>query len=90
MVGVGIQQGFILLFLFFAVKFHRTIHAQARQSQIGMNPQLALFLLYALYAALLMITVNPTFLFSKSTAKLIFVTRRSESSSESSNIHKAY
>jgi hypothetical protein len=68
MVGVGIQQGFILLFLFFAVKFHRTILSQNQNQQ-------ALFLLYALYTTLLMITVNTTsILLSEINTKLMFCT----------------
>jgi hypothetical protein len=54
--GVGIQQCFILVFSFFAVKFHRTILQQARQ---GAEEVLkAVPLLYAVYAVLILITVR--------------------------------
>jgi hypothetical protein len=55
MVGVGIQQGFILLFGFFAIKFHRKLLAQSRQG--GTVDRQAWILLYALYATLTLITV---------------------------------
>jgi uncharacterized membrane protein YedE/YeeE len=54
--GVGIQQAFILLFLFFAIKFHRTLLHQAREDP-SKNIKHALPLLYTLYAVLILITV---------------------------------
>jgi RTA1 like protein len=56
MVGVGIQQAFILLFGLFATKFHRTLLAQSRQG--GTVDRNAWILLYALYATLTLITVR--------------------------------
>jgi hypothetical protein len=54
--GVGIQQFFILVFSFFATKFHQTILQQVRQGVAGVSR--ALPLLYALYAVLILITVH--------------------------------
>ncbi|KAH8698611.1 RTA1 like protein-domain-containing protein [Talaromyces proteolyticus] len=53
--GIGIQQFFILVFFFFAFNFHRTMNRE------GGNPRMAYMLLYALYFALLMITVRVIF-----------------------------
>lgn len=39
MIGVGIQQGFIFLFLFFAIKFHRTILSQHNQNSSSKKQQ---------------------------------------------------
>lgn len=54
--GVGVQQFFILVFSFFAIKFHRTILQQLQQGVEGVSS--ALPLLYAVYAVLLLITVQ--------------------------------
>jgi hypothetical protein len=54
--GVGFQQAFILVFSFFAVKFHRTILQLARQGVEDISR--AMPLLYAVYAVLLLITVR--------------------------------
>lgn len=54
--GIGLQQGFIFLFLFMAIKFHRDI---LREDQTNRTRQ-ALRLLYVLYAALFLITVSPS------------------------------
>lgn len=53
--GVGFQQFCILVFLFFAVQFHRTILQQIREDVKGASS--ALPLLYAIYAVLALITV---------------------------------
>ncbi|KUJ06420.1 uncharacterized protein LY89DRAFT_633035 [Mollisia scopiformis] len=58
MVGVGIQQAFILLFFVFAIKFHRTYLAESRQQKKGNSP---LVLLYVMYAALALITLRIIF-----------------------------
>ncbi len=55
MAGVGIQQFFILVFIFFATQFHRTlIRGHGLDGKTKTN---ALMLLYALYAVLALITV---------------------------------
>jgi hypothetical protein len=54
--GVGFQQAFILVFSFFAIKFHRTILQLARQGVEDVSK--AIPLLYAVYAGLLLITVR--------------------------------
>ncbi|KAI9650078.1 hypothetical protein NHQ30_000091 [Ciborinia camelliae] len=59
MVGVGIQQFFILVFLFFAFKFHQTLRDQSRRNIH--TPQQAWSLLYALYAVILLITTRIIF-----------------------------
>lgn len=53
--GVAFQQFFILVFVFFAIKFHRTLLQQMRQGTNGIS--VALPLLYAVYAVLILITV---------------------------------
>lgn len=58
MIGVGVQQAFILLFLVFAIKFHRTILQQSAQSNHQSGE--ALTLLYVLYFVLLLISVSST------------------------------
>ncbi|KIM94827.1 hypothetical protein OIDMADRAFT_59993 [Oidiodendron maius Zn] len=57
--GVGIQQFFILVFAFFAIKFHRTVANQLCQGNTEVSK--ALPLLYALYAVLLLITMRIIF-----------------------------
>ncbi|KAE9374872.1 hypothetical protein N431DRAFT_533814 [Stipitochalara longipes BDJ] len=57
--GVGFQEFFILVFSFFAIKFHRTILQQVRQGVEGVSS--ALPLLYAIYAVLLLITMRIIF-----------------------------
>lgn len=57
MIGVGIQQAFILLFIFFAIKFHRTVLSQPLRRVIG-ETKSALGLLYTLYTVLILITVS--------------------------------
>lgn len=54
--GVGVQQFFILVFFFYAIKFHRIILQQIRQGIEGVSN--ALPLLYAIYAVLTLITVR--------------------------------
>jgi hypothetical protein len=54
--GVGVQQFFILVFSFFAIKFHRTILQQIRQGVEEVSS--ALPLLYAIYTVLTLITVH--------------------------------
>lgn len=54
--GVGVQQFFILVFLFFAIQFHRNILQQLRQGVEEVSS--ALPLLYAIYAVLMLITVS--------------------------------
>jgi hypothetical protein len=55
MVGVGIQQFFICVFLVYAIKFHATTIQQNRQ---GLStPQSAYMLLYAIYVVIILITV---------------------------------
>jgi hypothetical protein len=54
--GVGVQQFFILVFLFFAIEFHRLILIQIRQGVEGASS--ALPLLYAVYGVLALITVH--------------------------------
>lgn len=53
--GVALQQFFILIFLFFAVQFHRHILQQMRNGVEDRSR--ALQLLYAIYAVLVLITV---------------------------------
>lgn len=53
--GVALQQFFILVFLFYAIKFHRIVLHQIRQGVEGMSS--ALSLLYAIYVVLMLITV---------------------------------
>ncbi|KAF5878265.1 putative rta1 domain-containing protein [Botrytis fragariae] len=57
--GVGIQQFFIFVFLFFAFKFHQTLRDQSRRS--CHTPRQAWSLLYALYAVILLITIRIIF-----------------------------
>ncbi|KFY11795.1 hypothetical protein V492_04258 [Pseudogymnoascus sp. VKM F-4246] len=57
--GVGFQQFFILLFLFFAIKFHQIILQQIQQGVKGASS--ALPLLYAIYAVLTLITMRIIF-----------------------------
>ncbi|PQE09686.1 RTA1 domain protein [Rutstroemia sp. NJR-2017a BBW] len=59
MVGVGIQQFFICVFLVYAVKFHATTIQQNRQGLP--TPQNAYRLLYAIYAVIILITVRIIF-----------------------------
>jgi hypothetical protein len=54
--GVGFQQLSIFAFSFFAIKFHRMILQQVREGVEGVST--AFPLLYALYAVLILITVN--------------------------------
>jgi hypothetical protein len=54
--GVGVQQFFILVFLFFAIEFHRLILKQIRQGVEGASTTLPL--LYAIYGVLALITVH--------------------------------
>jgi hypothetical protein len=60
MIGVGIQQAFILLFIFFAVKFHRTLLSEPLRRLIS-ETKSALGLLYTIYTVLILITVNAMF-----------------------------
>lgn len=53
--GVALQQFFILVFLFYAIKFHRIVFQQIRQGVEGVSS--ALPLLYAMYIVLMLITV---------------------------------
>lgn len=53
--GVALQQFFILVFLVYAVKFHRIVLQQIRQGAEGVSS--ALPLLYAMYVVLMLITV---------------------------------
>lgn len=53
--GVAFQQFFIFVFLFYAIKFHRIIIQQLRQGAEQVSGALAL--LYAVYAALTLVTV---------------------------------
>jgi hypothetical protein len=57
MIGVGIQQCFILLFLLFAVKFHRMVLLESRKN-IAYSPRIALTLLWTIYTVLVLITVG--------------------------------
>ncbi|KAG4029822.1 hypothetical protein MFRU_014g01200 [Monilinia fructicola] len=59
MAGVGIQQLFIFVFLYFAFKFHQTLRAQSRQNIH--YPRQARSLLYALYAVIVLITIRIVF-----------------------------
>ncbi|KAF7906486.1 hypothetical protein EAF00_000765 [Botryotinia globosa] len=59
MIGVGIQQFFIFVFLFFAFKFHQTLRGQSRRKTY--TPRQAWSLLYALYAVILLITIRIIF-----------------------------
>ncbi|KAH6879318.1 RTA1 like protein-domain-containing protein [Alternaria rosae] len=57
--GVAVQQLFILIFFFYAIKFHRTV---LRQILEGMeDASSALPLLYGIYAVLLLITIRIIF-----------------------------
>lgn len=55
--GIGLQQAFIFLFVFLAIKFHRGLLREAQTSKTSQ----ALRLLYVLYAALFLITVRIIF-----------------------------
>jgi hypothetical protein len=56
MIGVGIQQFFILIFLVYAIGFHRKL---AQESAIDhVTKTKATTLLYALYLCLCLITVS--------------------------------
>ncbi|KUJ14207.1 uncharacterized protein LY89DRAFT_736254 [Mollisia scopiformis] len=57
--GVALQQIFIFIILFFAIKFHRLVLQQTRDGAEGM--QKALMLLQILYAILALITVRIIF-----------------------------
>ncbi|PVI00601.1 hypothetical protein DM02DRAFT_671901 [Periconia macrospinosa] len=57
--GVAVQQFFILVFLFYAIKFHRMVLQQIQQGTEGVSG--ALPLLYAIYAVLLLITIRIVF-----------------------------
>ena len=52
--GIGLQQAFILLFLFLAIKFHRELLQEHRTEKTSR----ALQLLYVEYAVLVLITVS--------------------------------
>lgn len=54
MIGVGIQEGFILVFLTFAITFHYTL---LRSPSIARKSE-ALQLLYGMYIVLILITVS--------------------------------
>jgi hypothetical protein len=54
--GVAVQQLFILIFFFYAIKFHRTVLRQILQGMEDASS--ALPLLYGIYAVLLLITVR--------------------------------
>jgi hypothetical protein len=54
--GVAVQQFFILVFFFYAIKFHQIVLHQVQQGIQGASS--ALPLLYAIYAVLLLITVS--------------------------------
>ena len=53
--GVAFQQFFILVFFFFAIKFHRIILQEVREGEEGALS--ALPLLYAVYSVLILISV---------------------------------
>ncbi|QKX61007.1 uncharacterized protein TRUGW13939_08153 [Talaromyces rugulosus] len=57
--GIAVQQFFIVVFFFFAIKFHRIILEQVRQGVHGVSSVLPL--LYAVYAVLLLITTRIIF-----------------------------
>ncbi|KAL6796153.1 RTA1 like domain-containing protein [Trichoderma sp. SZMC 28013] len=57
--GVALQQFFILMFLLYAIKFHRTILRQVREGAEGVSS--ALPLLYAIYIVLMLITMRIIF-----------------------------
>ncbi|KAL7916612.1 RTA1 like domain-containing protein [Trichoderma velutinum] len=57
--GVALQQFFILVFLVYAIKFHRTILGQVRQGVEGVSS--AFPLLYAIYIVLMLITMRIIF-----------------------------
>ena len=59
MAGVGVQQVFILIFLVFAIGFHRTL---LREKILGQNKVQVMSLLYTLYIVLALITVSDTLL----------------------------
>ena len=54
MIGVGVQQTFALLFLFFVINFHRTLFKERLTNETSR----ALPMLYAIYAVLTLITVS--------------------------------
>jgi len=54
--GVAVQQFFILVFLLYAIKFHRLVLHRIQQGTEGVSSVLPL--LYAIYAVLLLITVR--------------------------------
>lgn len=56
--GVALQQFFILVFLFYAIKFHQIVIQQIRQGVEGVSSSLPL--LYAIYTVLMLITVCRT------------------------------
>lgn len=55
--GVAFQQFFILVFVFFAIKFHRIILREEVQ-QVAEGVSRVLPLLYAVYAVLTLISVR--------------------------------
>ncbi|KAM3086915.1 hypothetical protein ACMFMG_001035 [Clarireedia jacksonii] len=59
MIGVGIQQFFICVFLVYAIQFHATLRRQDGQGLF--TPKSAYGLLYAIYAVILLITVRIIF-----------------------------
>lgn len=59
MIGVGIQEGFILLFCFFAARFHLTLRQEINTPfSAKYKPLRILSLLYCLYLVLALITVS--------------------------------
>ena len=58
MIGVGLQQLFILIFLGYAMGFHRMVIQE--KALDGATKAKALTLLYTLYACLALITVSDT------------------------------
>jgi hypothetical protein len=94
MIGVGVQQIFILLFFCFAIKFHRIVLRNGRESN-PRNLQSPLTLLYILYVVLTLITVSitpalplfcPVLLHLKT---YVWCLQRPESSSGYANTRKA-
>ncbi|MCJ1301210.1 hypothetical protein MMC08_004009 [Hypocenomyce scalaris] len=57
MIGVGVQQTFALLFLFFVINFHRTLFKERLTNETSR----ALPMLYAIYAVLTLITTRIIF-----------------------------
>jgi len=57
MIGVGLQQSFILLFFCFAIKFHLVVLRTGHESY-ARNRQNPLTLLYIIYGVLFLITVS--------------------------------